>query len=779
MKKLDKRLFRMIKTTKGQYIAVLAIIVTGIFVFTAVSNSAINLKDSINDYYSKTNFADIFVQGRGFTEKLEKELTGNNDIKQVELRLVFDTKYITDNEDDNVDIRVVSVDKNENKINELFMKSGNRSLSERDAIVIEQFAVARKIKLGDELNIKINGKKQSFRVSGIASSSEYIYMLKDAQTMLPDPENFGVVFIEEDTLRKIYGSRGNFNEMLISLNSEENIEKTADYLENRLDDYSVRVTKKQDQLSNNMLSQEITGLEVSSKSVPVVFLIFAGIMLATMLSRIVKKDRMSIGVLKAMGFTNEEIVVHYLKYAASVGIIGGLLGSIIGTALSGLMTNYYLVFFNIPMLTLKVYYYRIVVSVILSLLFCIASGFWGVRGVMKINPAESMKPEAPKKGKRILIENIKLLWEHVSFSWKLVLRNIFREKKKFVFIGAAVAITCGMMTMTTWMLNIIDVMFNRQFTEFQKVQYNVSFSKFMDDSVINEFANHISIEEMEGRLEVPFEIENGRKNKTVNVIGLEENTVFYGFKDTDGSEVKVPRDGILLSSNLAGTLDAKIGDSILLNSFVNDDEIYVKVKGIINQTLGINGYMNIDYLREKFLDKGVINGVYINSEDDVKNKLDDMKNINVQSQRDVRVAFEEFTTVTNMSMGFMVIFSGLLGFVIMYSMTLMSINERTIEFSSLRVMGFTKGEIFKMLMRENMIMTVIGIFAGIPMGFWLVDYMGKTFTTDIYTMNEPLLPINIILSVVLTFFFIVLAQLMTYVKIHKLDFMQSLKNRIS
>lgn len=779
MKKLDKRLFRMIKTTKGQYIAVLAIIVTGIFVFTAVSNSAINLKDSINDYYSKTNFADIFVQGRGFTEKLEKELTGNNDIKQVELRLVFDTKYITDNEDDNVDIRVVSVDKNENKINELFMKSGNRSLSERDAIVIEQFAVARKIKLGDELNIKINGKKQSFRVSGIASSSEYIYMLKDAQTMLPDPENFGVVFIEEDTLRKIYGSRGNFNEILISLNSEENIEKTADYLENRLDDYSVRVTKKQDQLSNNMLSQEITGLEVSSKSVPVVFLIFAGIMLATMLSRIVKKDRMSIGVLKAMGFTNEEIVVHYLKYAASVGIIGGLLGSIIGTALSGLMTNYYLVFFNIPMLTLKVYYYRIVVSVILSLLFCIASGFWGVRGVMKINPAESMKPEAPKKGKRILIENIKLLWEHVSFSWKLVLRNIFREKKKFVFIGAAVAITCGMMTMTTWMLNIIDVMFNRQFTEFQKVQYNVSFSKFMDDSVINEFANHISIEEMEGRLEVPFEIENGRKNKTVNVIGLEENTVFYGFKDTDGSEVKVPRDGILLSSNLASNLDAKIGDLILLNSFVNDDEIYVKVKGIINQTLGINGYMNIDYLREKFLDKGVINGVYINSEDDVKNKLDDMKNINVQSQRDVRVAFEEFTTVTNMSMGFMVIFSGLLGFVIMYSMTLMSINERTIEFSSLRVMGFTKGEIFKMLMRENMIMTVIGIFAGIPMGFWLVDYMGKTFTTDIYTMNEPLLPINIILSVVLTFFFIVLAQLMTYVKIHKLDFMQSLKNRIS
>lgn len=780
MKKLDKRLFRMIKATKGQYIAVLAIIVTGIFIFTAVSNSSINLKDSIDDYYAKTNFADIFVKGSGIDKKLEKDLIGKHDIKEAEARIVFDTSYITDDRDENVNVRVVSVDKFENKINKLFMKSGKRTLTEKDIIVIEQFAKARNINVGDIIKIKINEKQREFRVSGIASSPEYIYMMENEQSLMPDPEKFGVVFLEESYLRKVYSSGGNFNEILLKVNDGSNIGKICEYLEDNLSRYGVtRAIKKSDQLSNNMMSQEVSGLEMMSKSIPVVFLVFAGIMLAVMLSRIVKKDRTSIGVLKALGFTDGEIITHYLKYAASVGIIGGVLGSVIGTALSGAMTNLYLEFFNIPMLTVKVYYYRIFVSVVLSLLFCTILGFWGVRGIIKINPAESMKPESPKKGKRIFIENIKFIWNHVPFSWKIIIRNIFREKRKFVFVGAAVAITCGMMIMTMWMTDIIDVMFNRHYDEFMKVQYNVSFNGFVNKNVIKQFTESVRIKDMEGRIEMPFKIQNGRKSKIVNVIGLERDTVFYGFKDLKGSNVNLPAEGALISSNLASSLNVRVGDEILMKSFISDDNVYVTVKGIINQALGINAYMDIDYMSRRFLDKGIINGVYINSDEDVAAKLDRMKNINVMSQSDMRNAFDEFTTLTAVFMGFMVVFSGLLGFIIVYSMTLMSINERTLEFSSLRVMGFTKKEIFGMVVRENMIMTVIGTIAGIPVGLNLIDYMSKTFTTDVYTMNETVSLNNLAAAVVLTMVFIVLAQLMTYAKIHKLDFMQALKNRIS
>jgi putative ABC transport system permease protein len=327
----------------------------------------------------------------------------------------------------------------------------------------------------------------------------------------------------------------------------------------------------------------------------------------------------------------------------------------------------------------------------------------------------------------------------------------------------------------------MDIMFVSHYSEFAKMEYNVGFRGFQDERVLKEIKENISYNHLEGRIELPFEIKNGRLSKIVNVIGLEENTVFYDFRDLNGNKLTLPKEGILISSNLAKSLKAEKGDRILLESFIPDtDGEYVTVKGIIEQSLGINGYININYVNRKFLDKGIINGVYINSDDNVKAKLVDINNImSIQSQEEMQGVFEEFTGLIVMFMGVMVVFSGMLGFIILYSMTLMSINERTLEFSSLRVMGFTKAEIFKMLFKENMVMSALGIIAGIPLGKWLVDYIGFTFNTDIYTLQGIVTAKDIITAIILTIIFIISAQLMTYAKIHKLDFMQALKSRIT
>jgi putative ABC transport system permease protein len=363
----------------------------------------------------------------------------------------------------------------------------------------------------------------------------------------------------------------------------------------------------------------------------------------------------------------------------------------------------------------------------------------------------------------------------------MIFRNIFREKRKFIFIGAAVAITCGMMIMTLWMNDIMDVMFRRHYNEFATMEYSISFNGFQDERIKKEVEKTTDSNVIEGKVELPFEIYNKDKSKIVNVIGLEKNTVFYNFKDMDSYNVELPNEGILISSNLAAYLNVAKGDEILLKNFLpNKDDGYVMIKGIIKQSLGINGYMNIDYLSEKFLDKNVINGVYLNSDGDVLNKLNSAKNIgSVQSQNDMVGVFEEFTGLIAVVIGAMIIFSGILGFVIMYSMTLMSINERTLEFSSLRVMGFTQNEIFQMIIKENMIMSLLGIICGIPLGIWLIDYLSITFSTDIYTMSEPITLKGVIISLIFTIIFLVLAQLMTYVKVHKLNFIDSLKSRIS
>lgn len=781
MKKLNLRLFRMIKKTKGQYVAVLSIIITGIFIFTAVSNSAVNLRNTLDDYYDATNFADIFVTAAALPERLERELEGHDNIRQADVRLALDAKLITGDEDERVNVRAVSVDSKENKINELFVKKGRRTIKEKEIMVIDQFALARELDVGDEIDLNIRGRKFRFNISAIVSSPEYVYLMENEQTLLPDYEKFGVVFIEEEYLRRISGS-GLFNEVVIRVNNQDDLDETKDYLEEYLKRYGVmRVIDRDEQLSNSMLNEEIRGLETVSRSIPVLFLIFAGIMLSVMLSRIIKKDRTSIGVLKAVGFLDGELITHYLKYAATVGILGGLLGAVIGTLASGAMTKIYLEFFNIPMLTVQVYYERLFVSVILSTIFCLLSGFWGIRAILRINPAESMRPETPKQGKKIILEDFKLFWNKLTFSWRMVFRNIFREKKKFLLIGAAASISCSLMIMTMWMSETMDVIYVGHYSEFMKMDYNVGFKGFKDEGVLNEIKKYINYEHMEGRVELPFEIENGRHSKIVNVIGLEKNTRFYDFRDKKGNKLSVPAEGILISSNLAKVLKASEGDRIFLKSFIPGREgEYVTVKGVIEQSLGINGYMNIDYVNKKFLDKGIINGVFISSDDKIKAKLVNINEImSTQSREDMQNIFEEFTGLIVAFMGAMVIFSGMLGFVILYAMTLMSINERTLEFSSLRVMGFTKIEIFKMLIKENSVMSVIGILAGIPLGKLLVEYVGLTFNTDIYTFHGSVSTKNIFIAIILTIIFIISAQLMTYVKINRLDFMQALKSRIT
>lgn len=780
MKKLDKRLFRMIKNTKGQYIAVLSIIITGIFIFTAVKNSSSNLRDSLDEFYKETNFGDIFVSASSIPEGKEKYLIGKENIKDADLRLSLNTNLITDNGNENVRVRAVSIDKKENNINKLFIKKGKRQLSEREVIVIEQFAIARDIDVGSEIVLNIKGRQYRLRVAAIASSPEYVYMMENEQVLLPDPVNFGLVFIEENYLRKISGT-SNFNELVIAVKDYDQIEITKDYLEKELKRYGVySILDKGQQLSNSMMTEEINGLEKVSKSVPIVFLLFAGIMLAIMLSRIVKKDRSTIGVLKACGFTDGEIINHYLKYALSVGVIGGITGSIIGTVTSGLMTNMYLEFFNIPMMRVKFYYDRIIIALILSVLFCASSGFWGIKNILSISPAEAMMPEPPKSGKRIILERCSYFWNRLTFSWRMVYRNIFREKRKFLVTVAAISITVSMMIMTVYLSNLMDLMFVKHYTEFMKMEYNISFNGFKDERVLKEIKSNINFTDIEGRTEIPFEVKNGRHTKIVNIVGLKEDTKFYDFYDLNKNKLNISKNGMLISSNLASSLNVNKGDEIILKSFYSEDEKYIRVSGIIKQSLGINGYINIDYLNNEFLDKGIINGVYINSNDNVEYKLKNIKSIAaIQSQDNMKDIFKEFTGLIVMFIGMMVIFSGMLGFIILYSMTIMSINERSLEFSTLRVMGFTKKEIFKMLIKENIVMTVIGVIVGIPMGKVLTFYLGQMFSTDIYTLQENIKYSDIISAIILTVVFIILAQLITYVKIHKLDFMSALKSRIS
>lgn len=782
--KLDLMLIRMIGRSKGQFAAVLTIIILGIAIYTALNMTSVNMNHTVETYYKVNRFADLTFQTAAVPARETEALEGIEGVEKAVGRVTMDVPVITENLDERVRLRLITDSGEDDDLSKSTLLSGKQlSGSGKEILIIEQFANARNIKAGDELKLQIAGVQRTLMVCGIVGNPEYIYLMENSQAVMPDEEHFGVGYVSEQFGQEAAGIPGSYNEILIRYENHVDEEGLIDQLEDRLDVYGVKQTIKQkDQFSNAIIDQELMQLESMANSIPILFLIVAGLILMMMLSRLVKRDRIKIGVLKAMGYRDRQILLHYVKYALAAGIFGGLGGSLLGMVMAGGMTRMYLEYFHIPLLRIEFYYSYLVYAMVLSSVFCVLSGLAGAKGVMKIAPADAMRAEAPKKGKRILLERYGFLWKRLSFSNKMIIRNIFRNKKRTVFVLAGVTVTYAMMLFTTSMPGVIDQMMNEHFREFQRMDYNISFFRPVPKAVVQDMEHLINADIIEGKLEYPFELSSGNKKQAVSVIGISSETRFFTFHNGKGEKIELPKRGMLISQNLARLLDVSTGDMVRINSYLpNREDVYIPVTGIIKQTLGMNAYMNLDTMGEQLLEKNVINGVYADSQDpEINKKLLPASNISsIMSIADIRAVYDKYMTMMVLSIGFMVVFSGVLGFCIVYNATVVSLGEREMELSSLRVLGFGKREIFFMILRENNIIAILGILFGIPVGRLMAEYSSAAFSTKLYSIDMSPNGEAMVMAAVYTAVFVILAQLATYRKIQKLDFLQALKNRES
>ena len=553
-------------------------------------------------------------------------------------------------------------------------------------------------------------------------------------------------------------------------------------VEKKLDKYGLkRITKLEDQLSNNVLTQKVDGIEMMSSILPVMFLVVAAIIISIMLSRIVNNDRMAIGVLKALGYSNFNILSHYTKYALSIGLAGSVTGIAGGVLLSKPMSEVFVSYFNIPLSGIEIQYSYILNAIMMTSLFCIGSGLFGARGVIKIMPADSMRPEAPKSGKRIILEKITFLWRHVPFSWKMVIRNILRNKRRFSLLVLGLALAYGINVVPLYMMNTMVSMFELQYGEYQKMDYTIKYAHPLSEGTITDLSHLIRAERIEPRLEYPFELANGWRKNTVGIIGVPQQTAFYKFVDKDNNVVKLPNNGIFITEAIAKSLNVKEGEAIIVKSFLpGKEDALLQVAGIVKQYLGANAYMNIEEMRALLLERQMITGVSVASKDNLKEKLKDVRNIStVSSVGDMKQSFVEYLDTMNLAIGLYMLFGGILGFALIYNATIISISERIMEFASLRIMGFEKKDVYGMISKENFIMALIAIIVGVPLGAAMISGMADSFSSEMITFPIIFSPKYFIQAAAATIIFSIIAQLATLKKIYNLNFIDALKSRIS
>lgn len=783
MKRLNLRLLRVVRHHKGQFIAVTAVVIIGLMTYTAMNMAMENLETTVNQYYAETNAADIYVELVRIPENALEKIESYSYIDQVEGRIVYDVPLKVNDSSEKVKVRIVSQEKLEKNINNPYLVDGKYITDKnKDVMTIELFAEARGIQPGDVVKPQILGKTYSLNVSGIMATPEYVYLMEDEQTLLPDVSKFGVLMVSNEFAQSSFGLEKSFNELIITVKEGVNLDNAINELEKKLKKYGVRrIYSRKDQLSNRMVTEEINGYKKTNKVVPLIFLSVAAVIISVMIHRMVKNDRTTIGVFKALGFTNRQILWHYTKFSLLIGFIGSVFGIGFGIWLAKSIANMYRGFFNIPMLYGHIYYKYTVTATLISVFYCVLAGLWGARAVVGTMPAESMHQEAPQIGKRLLLEKVSFFWKRLSFSWKMVVRNIFRTKKRVLFLTFGIALTYAIIIIPIFSLSAFSDLFEVHYGKFQKMDYKITFYEPQNENVIYELTELEDMEAIEPIVEFPFDIIKGWRNKVVNVVGVKSNTVFYDFENADGDHIKLPEKGVVMTEGLARLLDVKRGDLVTLKSFIPDrDDQVVVVKDVIKQRLGINVYMDLETMQHVLLDAKLSTGVLINADQDIKPALQDVKQItSIQSTTDLRNVFKQFLSLTYASIGFQLFFSGILGFAIVYNTTIMSIHERQLEFSSLRVMGFGKREIFWLILKENAVMTIVGLLMGVPLGQWFIKSMESLFQTELYSFESTMSMEDFMAAGFISLIFILLAQLATYGKIHRLDFIDALKNRIS
>lgn len=782
---LFRKLLRDVREAKGQFISILIIVIIGVMFYSGINATYRNLSLASEKYYREYRFADIFADIYKAPESVVERIGALPYVKMATGRVVQDEKMTISNE--NVTVKLVTLpDSKKAIVNDIVIKSG-RYFSESDSnqcLVEEEFFKAHNLKIGDTLFPIVNGTEVKLKVIGSVKSPEFIYVLKDSGELMPDNFKYGIIYVKQSFGQSILGFNGSINSLSLLINSDADIKKAKEDIKKLLKDFGVTsIVEKKDQVSNSMLSEEMKGLKSTGGAFPVVFFIVAAVIIFIMMGRLVENQRMQIGALKSFGFSDLQILSHYLSYSVLVAVVGSILGSIFGMYLGIGFTNLENMYFNLPPADMKIYPDLVLPASLLTLFFCLLAGYNACKVVFRIMPSEAMRPKAPKKGKSIYIERVGFLWKRFSYTWKIILRNIFRNKRRTLMTSIGIIFSTALLLVAFSMNDSINFMVSQQYENIQNYDLKINFSKLLNEEELTSMMNLPHVKRMEPVLETGVEITSGWIKKNVGFTALLQNPEIYKVVDKDGLPASLPQNGILLPEKLAKKLNVKLNDSVYIKSFYpGKEKKEVRVKGIIAQYLGLSVYTGFDTAKNLLGEGMAANAVVLKldssgSEKEIKDKLKDIPAISsIQSKSDSLNNLMKNMASMSSSIAVMIILAAILSIAVVYNIATINIFERQRELATLKVLGFKDNEVRKLIFDENYMITVFAIIVGLPFGWWLGTVMMSAYETDAYTFPFIIQSKTYILSAALTLVFTALANLILMRKIKSINMVEVLKS---
>ncbi|HQI71822.1 MAG TPA: FtsX-like permease family protein [Smithella sp.] len=741
MKALDLKLWREIWRMKGQVFAISMVVMSGVATFILFISTMHSLDFTRSKFYREYNFADVFVNLKRAPESLKDKLKNINGVRQLETRVSAYAKLDIQGYAENVTGKIVSIPDDGNPLlNRLYIRQGRLPdpFKDNEVVINETFAQAHGFKLGDQLAAVINGKWKKLTITGIALSPEFVLVMK-VGAMTPDFKRFGILWMSRKAISKACDMDGAFNDVVLSLYPEARESDVIRDLDAILGSYGgYGAYSRKDQMSHRLLSEEMKQLRTSSRIYPVIFICVAAFLLNIVMSRIINTQREQIAILKAFGYNDFAVGAHYAKMVVLIISAGVATGIAAGIWLGNMMGNIYMEFYRFPAFIYTLHPEVLMIAVSVSVVSALAGTMHSLWKAAKQPPAEAMRPEAPARYRVTLIEKTGVgRW--LTQPARIIARNIERKPIRTFLSIVGIAVSCATMVSSGFFKDSIDFMVKAQYVFSQKEDLTVSFIEPTSYRTLYELKQTPGIHDAEGFRTVPVKLKFGHHSYKTVINGTETEGRLHLLLDTNLHSIPLPESGILLTDHLGKILGVKVGDVLTVETLEGAKAIrQVTVVGMAKQYLGAMGYMNLNALNRLMKEGDAISGAYLVTDALYREKLF-RTFVEMPRVADVYIRQNEINNIYEVMAKSMLYFTFIamlmacsIAFGVVYNSARISLSERSRELSSLRVLGYTRGEIAYILLGELAIITLAAIPLGFFIGYWLCAYVAYALASDLF-----------------------------------------------
>lgn len=783
---LDRKLLRDLSRLKGQVVTIALVVAAGIAAFVAMKGNYASLEHARDSYYERSRFADVFAHLERAPEALRADLESIPGVSRVDTRVVEGAMIPLETISEPIRAQLISLPPGGRTVlNDLYLVEGRmvEPGHSDEAVIIQSFAVAHGIRPGGELPVVINGVWRRLRVVGVAMSPEYVMAISPG-AMSQDPKRFAVVWMDRAPLAGAFEMEGAFNDVLLELQpdaSEQEVLTVVDRVLTRYGGFGAIPRKKQ--LSNNVIEGELLQMKSMSTIVPAIFLAVAALLLNVVLSRLVHLQRPDIATLKAVGYSDYEIGLHFLKLVLVISGLGALLGLGTGAWLGSKLTNLYGQFFKFPSLEFQLDLSATAIALGISFAAAFVGAFGAVRAVMKLAPAEAMRPPAPSHYRRSLVDLLRL-GRVVGPSAQMIMRELERRPLRTLGSSAAIAASVGLLVVAGWYSDGLDTLMYTQFHEVMREDVVVAFAEPRPERAVRELRHLPGVLGAEGMRTVPVRFVNGPLTRDGAIHGYADDGEMRTLRDRFGRAVPLPPDGVVLTDLLGELLHVEVGDTLEVH--VREGERSVErltVSGFVDEGFGLQGHMRLGPLREVLREEPLVSSGLLRVDPNRSGELDErlkaMPHIaSVTKRSDIFAQFREQSGAMIATMTLLItLFAAVITVGVVYNNARIALSLRARDLASLRVLGFHRSEISAILLGELAIQVLVSLPVGMWFGSVLVHGIASTVDPEQFRLPVVLSSRSYAYAALVALVASALSALLVRRKLDRLDLIGVLKTR--